>query len=194
MRILIAEKRFSFDEGDAALRPHKRIAGIEAQAQSGAGIAAQNGGTSLPRCSVDGDAIVHNKAFIEEVKSYDDSVPEVPEMEQIELRAERKIRQWMRVKEKTCEFLLLECGIVPNNHMHKAGLDFFDSVGGLGTIISVFCTPRMNFSADYFKAQMKEMGMNPAIYHRLYNILFSWKDKAEALAMPMSCITPSMTP
>lgn len=100
---------------------------------------------------------------------------------------ETKILQWMKANNKTYDSLLEDCGVLKTDELHTLGVDVIESIGGIETVVNIFCAPTLKFSPEYFKNQMEKLGMTPRLYHRLYRVLDTWKDQAEAAAI---CLTP----
>lgn len=99
-----------------------------------------------------------------------------------ERKTEILMHQWIKGRNKNAKDLLAQCGLSQGGDLYEAGLNILENVGGLGTVLSIFCSSSLKFSPVYFKEQMKDLGMSPNLYHRLYQALVTWKDEAEKFA------------
>lgn len=93
---------------------------------------------------------------------------------------EANILGWMRATKKNGQSALEDSGLVAGSEVFIEGLDAIDSVGGIETIVNIFCAPTKKFDPGYFKEQMAAIPMSQKVYHRLYQQLAKWKEIAEA--------------
>ena len=91
------------------------------------------------------------------------------------------ILKWASNHDKDISDLIKEAG-ADGSQIYKSNQDILRSFG-LNATVYTYCTEGKNFSADNFRKQMQELGMNPLCTNKVLYILQSWRNHAKAEAL-----------